>query len=83
MKTRKALYLFIGIILITLNLIVDVIGWSENSYIFNSYTIGYFIGSHILLIFGLVLLRMAYRLHKRLMEKNNVLEKSIDNIGQV
>ncbi len=54
MKTRKALYLFIGIILIALNLIVDVIGWLENSYVLNSYTIGYFIGSHILLIFGLV-----------------------------
>ena len=41
MKTRKALYLFIGIILIALNLIVDVIEWFENSYILNSYTIGY------------------------------------------
>ncbi len=69
MKTRKALYLFIGIILIALNLIVDVIEWFENSYILNSYTIGYFIGPPILLIFGLVLLRMAYRLHKKLMEK--------------
>lgn len=81
MKTRRTLYLLIGAFLIVISLAVDFINFFEDRDA-NSDSMGYFIGSNILLIFGLVLLRMSYSLNKKLLKKNDPLEKSIDNIGK-
>lgn len=81
MKTRKIIYTVIGSILIILNLLVDIaeLGTIKTSKEDAGYSIGYFIGSHILLIFGLILLRMAYKLQKRMKKKET--QEMIDSIG--
>jgi uncharacterized membrane protein len=85
MKTRRAVYSIIGIVLIVLNLLVDLAQvneykWNDND---TAYNIGSVIGGHILLIIGLVLLRLAYKLHKKIKSKEgNQLEESINSIGE-
>ena len=82
MKIRKNVYLIIGIVLIILNLLVDIIQLSENSSRDTSYNIGYFIGSNSLLIIGMVLIRISYKLNKKLKRKEkNGLEEAIEEIG--
>ena len=85
MKTRRTVYLVIGVLLILLNLVVDLTEYASfnSNYISPAYNIGYFIGSHILLIIGLILLRLAYRLHKKMKSKeDDPLEESINCIGE-
>lgn len=81
MKARKVIYTIVGSIFILLNLIVDIaeFGTIRSPKEDGSYNFGYFIGSHILLIFGLILLRMAYKLHKKLKKKE--MQEMIDSIG--
>ena len=81
MKKRKIIYTIVGSILILLNLLVDItepgaFRASEDK----GYSIGYFIGSHLLLIIGLILLRLAYKLNKRL--KKMEIQEMINNIGK-
>lgn len=82
MKTRKNIYLTIGILLIILNLLLDIAEFkrfkslSENS----AYTIGYFIGSHLFLFMGVLLLRWAYKLQKKIEKKQA--REMIDSIGK-
>lgn len=81
MKTRKNIYFTIGIILILLNLLVDVTDFNNlKSQVQNSASgFGYLIGSQFFLILGLVLLRMAYKIHQRI--KRRQLQEMIDKIG--
>ena len=81
MKTRRTLYLVIGVFLIAINLAVDFINFFEDRDA-NSDNIGYFIGSNILLVFGLILLRMSYRLNQKLIKEDDPLNKSIEDIGR-
>lgn len=84
MKSRRGLYIIVGIILIVINLLIDLLEFSKFNKGSNdsAYTIGYFIGSHVLLLFGLILLRIAYKLQQKIKKTdNNHLEESIDNIG--
>ena len=82
MKTRKNIYLTVGILLIVLNLLVDIAEFkrfkslSEDS----AYTIGYFIGSHLFLFSGVLLLRWAYKLQKKI--ENKQTREMIDSIGK-
>ncbi len=84
MKRRRKVYILFGAILIFLNLIVDLAEIAERRYLQNdaSYTVGYFIGSHILAIFGLLLLRNASKLKRKIKFYNDAeMVKSIGTIG--
>ncbi len=81
MKLRKNIYLIIGIILIVLNLITDILNLSEYHPNDAGYGIGYFIGSHIFLLVGIILLRMAYKINRKLKEQDNNLYDEIEGIG--
>ena len=81
MKTRRNVYLIVGIILIILNLLVEITEYIDNPEYF-SFNIGYLIGYNFLLICGLVLLRFAYKLQKKINRlKQYEFEESIKNIG--
>jgi hypothetical protein len=85
LRTRKNIYIIIGSILIVINLLVDLLEIIEHNPVSadQAYSIGYFIGSNILVIFGLIFLRLAYRLHKKIKKiERNELEKSINSIGE-
>jgi len=82
MKTRKNIYLTVGILLIVLNLLADIADFrrfkslSEN----NAYTIGYFLGSHLFIFIGIFLLGWAYKLQKKI--ENKEARNMIDSIGK-
>lgn len=85
MKTRRNIYIGIGAFLIFLNVLLDIVELSEyrSSPGISPSSIGYFLGSHILAIFGLLLLRMAYKVNQRIRRKEeNVLQNSIEAIGE-
>lgn len=81
MKTRKNIYLTIGILLIVLNLLVDITDFNhiKSQVQKDGSGIGYLIGSQFLLIIGLVLVRMAYKLKLRIERKQ--LQDMINKIG--
>jgi EamA domain-containing membrane protein RarD len=91
MKARRNIYFIIAITLIFLNLLIDITALYENNSNSQSlsYSIGYFIGSHFLIIIGLILLRMSYKLHKRLNQRkifywtNLLIVLEIPNIAQM
>ena len=82
MKTRKNIYLTVGIILILINILVDIVEFNSFKSLSedNAYNIGYFIGSHFFLFAGLALLRMAYKVQKKINNKQT--REMIDNIGK-
>lgn len=85
MKVRIYIYIVIGSFLIIVNILVDIIQFFEiNEYsVESSYNAGYFIGSHILLLFGLLFLRTAYKVNRKIKSEDDLaLEKSIHNIGE-
>ena len=84
MKTRRTVYVIIGSLFLVLNLLVDLVELSERKPDAGnpSYDIGYIIGSHMFAIGGLVLLWLAYKLHKRIRAKEEDHSEEIDNIGK-
>ena len=90
MKARRTIYIVIGSILILLNILLDIASFyevinsgnpdpSENG---GAFSVGYFIGGHIFLIIGLVLLRLAYKLNKKIKNENaRELKEAIDELG--
>ena len=81
MKTRRNIYIIIGSILILLNLLMDIAEYKEytREIFFN---IGYLLGSHFLLIIGVVLLILANRVQKKINTiKQYEWDESIKNIG--
>jgi hypothetical protein len=84
METRRNIYTTIGWILIAVNLLVNLVEIREmaSQWENKNLRIGYLIGSNILVIFGIVLLRMAYRLQKKIERKKaSGLEESLNNLG--
>jgi uncharacterized membrane protein len=81
MKVKKFLYLIVGALFILLNLITDILSLSEYKSNDAYYNIGYFIGSHILFLVGIIFLRLAYKINKKLKSKDNSLEEAIEKIG--
>ncbi len=85
MKTRRNIYFIIGTFLIILNLLVDLVNLPDffaeiESFDFN---IGYIIGYHILMIFGIILLRLGYKLNKKIkLTEGFDVDASIENIGK-
>ena len=84
MKTRRGVYIFVGSLLIIINLLVDLVSFgdyqTENDS--SAYNFGYLLGAHIFLIVGLVFLRSAYKVHKKIKNKDgNHLEDAINSIG--
>ncbi len=70
MNLLKIICLIFGIILVLLNIIVDIVNPdSVNSSDDRAYNIGYFIGSHIFIIVGIIFLRISYVLHKKALKK--------------
>ncbi len=77
-KTRRNIYYTIGSCLILLNLLVDLSELPQLIADVESYGIGYFLGYHILMIFGIILLIMGYKLNKKIKFVENFdVEKSI------
>ena len=87
MKAKRIIYLTAGILFVLLNLLTDIMELSEKNYSGDnpSYSLGYFIGSHIFLLTGLVLLRLAYRQHKKIKieMQNREVNNQIDSIGKI
>lgn len=84
-KARKNIYYTIGTILIVLNLLVDLVNLPEFLADFesSSFGFGYLLGYHILMVFGFVLLRMGYKLSKKIKHTESFdIEKSIESIGK-
>jgi len=84
LKVRRKIYFIVGAVLIFINLLVDLADIrylsariSEN----NSFNVGYLIGSQLLLLIGIILLRFGFKLHKRIkgLDENDI-EKSINDI---
>ena len=49
----------------------------------DSYNVGYFIGSHFLIIIGLILFSFAYSVHKKIKNRQgNEVERDINEIGK-
>lgn len=85
MKARRNIYLVIGGLLVIINLLVDVVALQEQDPAVNDgmFNAGYFLGSHFLLIIGLVFLRWAYKINRRLAKRSEIeLEDSINIIGK-
>ncbi|HEX2683962.1 MAG TPA: hypothetical protein VHL77_08510 [Ferruginibacter sp.] len=82
MKTRRTLYVIIGSLLLVLNLILDLLDLSEHKQrgTDTAYNVGYILGSHIFAIVGLIFLRLAYKLHKRI---NAVEDEQLDDINNI
>jgi hypothetical protein len=86
MKIRRAIYIILGSLFILVNILVDIINPDNSPMVTqgNAFSFGYFIGSHFLIIFGLVFLGLAYRVNKKIKRKqNNELEKNINEIGKM
>ena len=86
MKTRRVLYTIIGSLLIGLNLLTDLAA-PDRPYTnteSEAYNTGYLIGSHFLAIIGLILLLIAFRLHRKLKRSGDKseIERSIEEFGK-
>lgn len=83
MKTRKNIYLWLGIILIVLNLLVDITapGTMLKADGDGSFNVGYLIGYNFLIIIGLVFLRLAFKLQRKI--KMQEQRKMIDTLGEM
>ena len=81
MKSRRIMYLAIGCILIILNLIIDILSLDEYRSNDTLYGIGYFIGSHILMIIGIVFIRFAYKINRKIKAKDEGMDEEIERIG--
>jgi uncharacterized membrane protein len=85
MKIRRTIYIILGSLLILLNILVDIVNPDKSPMAEDAgaYDIGYFVGSHILIVFGLLFLFWAYKLHKKIRTRpDDELEKNIDDIGK-
>lgn len=85
MKTRKAIYIVSGSLLILLNVLVDIVNPDKSPVAENdqAYSIGYFIGSHFLIVFGLLFLFLAFRVNKKIKNRPaDELENDINKIGR-
>ena len=86
MKTRRKLYFLVGVLLIIANLLLDIIQFFDDKEFAERMfsNIGYFIGSNIFLIFGLILIRMGYKHQKKIRQHMENLEtkRKIDSIGK-
>jgi hypothetical protein len=67
-----------------LNLLFDLSEFTEKKQLTDdtAYNIGYIIGSHIFAIGGLIFLRLAYKLHKKIKAKEEDQAEEIENIGK-
>lgn len=85
MKIRRVVYIILGSILILLNILIDIVNPDESPFTEGdgAYNIGYFIGSHILIVVGVLFLFLAFRVHKRIKSRPDTeLEKNINEIGK-
>lgn len=86
LRRRKAIYVIIACILILLNILTDFLSYIEGG--FNRYPddtssgIGYFIGSHFFIIFGLFLLYRVFRINKQITHfRKRQFDIVIDSVG--
>lgn len=74
MKWRKNIYLIIGILLIVFNLLAYLGGAKmqpEDPFADSGVRIGYFIGSNIFLIVGIVFVFLSYRVRQKMKKKKD------------
>ncbi|MFT3703416.1 MAG: hypothetical protein QM802_13655 [Agriterribacter sp.] len=84
MKTRRNIYIIVGTILIVLNLFINIVrpdsSLHESGEAFN---VGYFIGSYLFVIVGLILLRLAYNVQLKIkLQERKKLEDALEEIGK-
>lgn len=86
MKTRRILFIVIGSLLIFLNLLSHLEALITHAYrnLSVSYGIGYFIGSNIFLIIGVLFFRVANRLGRKIKiaEERSQIDQAIELIGR-
>ncbi len=70
MRTRRTIFLILGIVFILLQLI-SYAGMHIDPSKDTAYNVGYMIGSHLFLILGLVFFWVAYRTHKKIKARAN------------
>ena len=81
MKTSGIICLCIAIFLILLNILIDIT--DPPKYNDSAYDVGFFIGSHLFIIVGLVLLIIPFRQYRKSKKiKRSLLNESIENIGK-
>jgi hypothetical protein len=67
MKTRKIIYLILGVLLIVINVLVTLISANELKKHFTSdeFDIGYLLGSQVFLYIGVWLIFRAYKVQQK------------------
>lgn len=72
MKTRKVIYLILGVLLLIINCIVTLISVKELKKHFTSdeSDIGYLLGSQVFLYVGVWLIYRAYKVQQKINKKN-------------
>ena len=87
LKIYKAIYIAVALALILFN-IITVIPYYELGVFFDGYStwsqkLGYFLGRHLLIIFGLFLFLRAYFMNRKIIEmQNGDILDAIDEIGE-
>ena len=86
LQRRKAIYVIIAFLLIFLNIITDFLSYVEGD--FKRYPedpssrLGYFIGSHFFIIFGLFLIYRVFKINKQIAHfRKRQLDTVIDSVG--
>ncbi|MBX3241375.1 MAG: hypothetical protein KIT80_17830 [Chitinophagaceae bacterium] len=86
MKIRRSAYLAIGVFLIILNILINITNPYDMLYGpgGDSFNPGYFLGSNFFVIFGLVLLRLAYKVQQKIKTAIQMkeMEDAIREIGK-
>ena len=86
LQRRRAIYIIIAFLLIFLNIITDFLSYVEGDFKRypedSSGRIGYFIGSHFFIIFGLFLLFRVFKINKQItLFRKRQLDIVIDSVG--
>jgi hypothetical protein len=87
LQNRKIIYVVVACLLIALNLMVDLMNIAAGELNRvpgdGASRIGYFLGSHFFIIFGLLLLYRVFKINRQIAGfKNCQLQKTIDAIGE-
>ncbi len=86
LQRRKAIYVIIACILILLNVLTDFISFIEGG--FNKYPedsaarLGYFLGAHFFITFGLFLLYRVFKINKQIIRfRKRQFDIVVDSVG--
>ena len=82
MKARRVIYSILGSLFILVNILVDITYAGKAPDPGEDHNIGFFIGSHFLIILGIIFLVMAINLNKKIKNlQGREIEKEINEMG--